>query len=880
MTFKLRDYQILAINSIFEYFTNNDGNPVVAMPTGCHAKGTEILMYDGSIKAIENIVIGDKIMGPDSYPRNVLKLCRGKEHMAKVTPIKGDSFIVNISHILSLKTTNEGKKWNCCTTGKEIDNICIKDYVFKSKNWKHLRKLWRTGVKFFIRQGEQLELSGWFLGVMLGDGHFFGTPKITTADKEILEKITVCAESIGCGISIYRKKDNKAADYKIVDPNANMATKNKLAAILNRLDLWKKKSEEKFIPQAYKTATEKVRLDLLAGLLDSDGSLDSSGNFDFITKSKRLFKDILFLSRSLGFAAYGKQCKKTCTNNGKTGTYYRCCISGEVSKIPCVVKRKQANIHKQKKNPLVTGFKISPMPEDDFYGFELDKDHLYLTSDFTVHHNTGKSACIGGFIQQVLGIWPKQRFLLLTHVQELIQQDAKALYTMWPTAPIGIYSAGLKQRDTMMPIIIGGVASVVKNVASLGWRDLLIIDEAHMLSPKDDTMYQQTIKELKLVNPNLKVIGFTATPFRLGQGMITDSGLFTDICYDLTGFEAFNRLIAEGYISPLIPKRTNVELDVSNVGISNGDYNKGELQKAVDKQEITEAALREAVQWGQDRKSWLVFASGIDHCEHINEVLQSFGIASATVHSKTTAADREERIRAHKNGTLRALVGYRVLTTGYDNPAIDLIVDLYPTCSPGMHCQKYGRGTRPAPGKSNCLVLDYGKNTIRNGPINDPLKPRKKGQATGDAPVKICEACGMYNHASVRFCDNCGAEFKFKVKIVQRAATEQLLRSDAPIIETFSVNKVIYHRHNKAFGLPSIRVDYYCDGLSRFREWIGLEHSGRFGKKARDWWRQRSTLEPPKTIDEALTLVNYLREPKRITVHVNKSLPEILSYEF
>jgi DNA repair protein RadD len=191
-----------------------------------------------------------------------------------------------------------------------------------------------------------------------------------------------------------------------------------------------------------------------------------------------------------------------------------------------------------------------------------------------------------------------------------------------------------------------------------------------------------------------------------------------------------------------------------------------------------------------------------------------------------------------------------------------------------------GRGTRPCEGKENCLVLDYAGNTKRLGPINDPIKPRKKGQAVGDPPVKICENCGMYNHASVRFCDNCGAEFKFKVKIVQRASTEQLLKSDAPVIERFNVHKVIYSRHNKAFTLPSIRVDYYCEGLARFREWVGIGRTGPFGNKAKHWWKQRSTVPVPETVDEALALSSYLREPKTITVHVNKSLPEILSYEF
>ena len=493
---------------------------------------------------------------------------------------------------------------------------------------------------------------------------------------------------------------------------------------------------------------------------------------------------------------------------------------------------------------------------------------------------TGKSILIAQFIKEVMGLFPRQRFLMLTHVKELIEQNAKVLQKVWPTAPLGIYSAGLKGRDIIQPIIFGGRDSVVNNISAFGHRDLLLIDECHLLSPKDDTSYQKIINELKRINPKLKVIGFSATPYRLGQGMITDGGLFTDICYDITGYEAFNRLIMEGFIAPLVPKRTAIELDISNVGISNGDYSKGELQRAVNKEEITRAALTEMIEQGCNRKSWLIFASGVEHSESISDMLNLMGVSCAAIHSKITAEEREERLKAFKSGELRAVSNNNVLTTGFDHPPIDLIGMLRPTCSPGLWVQMLGRGTRPCEGKENCLVLDYAGNTKRLGPINDPIKPRKKGQAVGEPPIKICENCGMYNHASVRFCDNCGAEFKFKVKIVQRASTEQLLKSDAPVIERFNVHKVIYSRHNKAFTLPSIRVDYYCEGLARFREWVGIGRTGPFGNKAKHWWKQRSAVPVPETVDEALVLSSYLREPKTITVHVNKSLPEILSYEF
>lgn len=507
---------------------------------------------------------------------------------------------------------------------------------------------------------------------------------------------------------------------------------------------------------------------------------------------------------------------------------------------------------------------------------------------------TGKSLIIAEFIRQVFQYWPNQRLMLITHVKELIEQDAKALLRQWPVAPLGIYSAGLNSRDMIMPIVFGGIQSISKaikrslenndskpaHLKHFGFRDLVLIDEAHLLSPKDDTQYQYVLTELIKINPNLKVIGFTATPYRLKQGMIVDEGLFTDICYDITGVDAFNRLIAEGFIANLIPKKTGVEIDVSNISLSAGDFNGKELLEASDKDEIMYAAVRETVEHGQNRKKWLMFTAGITHAEHVAAMLQSFGVNAVASHSKLSKETNNEIIRAFKNDEIRALVNNNKFTTGFDCPQIDLIGMLRATMSPGLWVQMLGRGTRPADGKDNCLVLDFAGNTKRLGPINDPVKPRKPGKGgPGDAPVRICENCGVYNHASARWCINCGIEFKFETKIFKHAGTEALLRSDSPIVEYFNVQKVIYNLHEKENKPPSIKVNYFC-GLQMFTEWVCLEHPGLTGKRARDWWRERHIEEPPITTYEALRRTKELRVPSKIRVWINKPYPEILGYEY
>jgi DNA repair protein RadD len=492
---------------------------------------------------------------------------------------------------------------------------------------------------------------------------------------------------------------------------------------------------------------------------------------------------------------------------------------------------------------------------------------------------TGKSILPAVFIERIMRVWPTQRFMLLTHVKELISQNAEALLEIWPNAPVGIYSAGLKSRDIAYPIIYAGIQSAIKNPMAFGHRDIIFIDECHLVNQDDSSQYQTFLAAMKLMNPQVKIIGMSATPFRMGLGLITDGNIFTDTIHDITNLDNFNRLISEGYLAPLIPLRTRTELDVSTVGIRNSEYIPGQLQAAVDKDEITKAALKEVIAAGENRKSWLIFSSGIEHAEHISDSLNSFGINCASVHSKRPTDYCDNAIKEFKAGNLRSIVNYSKLTTGFNHPAIDLLVDLRPTMSIPLHIQKLGRGTRPAPGKENCLVLDFARNVPRLGPINDPIIPRKKGEKQGDPPIKICENCGAYNHASVRICCNCGEEFTFKIKIVAKSGNAEIIKSDLPTIEIYDVHRVIYNAHNKVGSPTSMAVSYFC-GLHMFREWICLEHGGIAGKIARDWWRQVHKTEPPKTVSDALQHVSELRTPKRIKVIVNRKFPEIIGREF
>ena len=504
---------------------------------------------------------------------------------------------------------------------------------------------------------------------------------------------------------------------------------------------------------------------------------------------------------------------------------------------------------------------------------------------------TGKSVVIGGFLEQIYRQYPMQKVLVLTHVKELIQQNYEKLKAMWPHAPAGINSSGLNRRDFHDRIIFAGIASVAKHAKSFGRVDLVLVDEAHLISPNEETMYQRFLMALREINPYIKVIGFTATPWRLGQGKITQDGIFTDICFDMTSVAAFNWLIQQGYLSPLIPKKTELLLDVSGVHKSGGEFKANELQLAVDKDAITYEALTETLQLGVDRNHWLIFASGVEHANNIASMLTTMGVECKAVHSKMSDAERDSIIAEFKAGKIRAVVNNNVLTTGFDFPAIDLIVMLRPTSSTVLWVQMLGRGTRPWEGKENCLVLDFAGNTARLGPINDPVIPRKKGEKTGEAPVRICPKCSMYNHASARFCggqpyptaEGCGEEFTFTTKLRKAASTNELIKSDAPIVEVFFVDSVTYAIHNKPGKPPSLKVSYYC-GLRRFVEFIHFELPGWGERKAKQWWGDRVqegvTAFPVTTATALEWAPKALQVPTRVRVWTNKPYPEIMAVSF
>ncbi|UYM14286.1 DEAD/DEAH box helicase [Endozoicomonas euniceicola] len=499
----------------------------------------------------------------------------------------------------------------------------------------------------------------------------------------------------------------------------------------------------------------------------------------------------------------------------------------------------------------------------------------------------GKSVIIADFVRQVVEAWPDQRILVLAHVKEILEQNFDKITAIWPLAPAGVYSAGLNRRDTDSAILFAGIQSVHKKAFDLGAFDLVIVDECHLINAdKDDTMYTGFFRDLKMMNPNVKVIGFSATPYRMKSGLLTegDNALFDEVVYETD----IQRLIDENFLSPLVTKGGTEKIDMSGVRTRTGEFVTKDLEDAVHRNDVTEKAVDEILRYGRNRKAWLIFCVSVAHAEEVKALLEYEGITTECVHGGTPAIERERILKDYKAGKIQALTSQGVLTTGFDAPLTDLIALLRPTKSPGLYVQIMGRGLRISPetGKTDCLVLDYGGNVERHGPIDrinvESVRKKRKGEKC-EAPMKECPECHTFVLAFTSACPDCGYVWPQKPQHETTASDAAVLADQVEAV-WHDVEDVFYDRHEKKGKPPSLKVTYRC-GFDSYCEWICFEHSGYAQNKAQVWWFKRAGFQAPcpRTVDDALDRVREqgipFLVPSRIQVKPDGKFQRILNYD-
>lgn len=525
--------------------------------------------------------------------------------------------------------------------------------------------------------------------------------------------------------------------------------------------------------------------------------------------------------------------------------------------------------------------------------FEAVRDNLGANIVVSLPTGSGKSLIIAETCRWACQGWPGTRILVLQHVKELVEQNARTIKTHWPLAPVGIYSAGLK-RYFVEDITVASVQSIFRRPERLGAFDIIIVDEAHRIPHAQEGMYHAVFK----ASPDAKIVGLSATPYRLGGGLLTDGDtpLFSEIVAEIRT----SHLVARGFLAPIRARKTGAEANLSNVHTRGGEFVAAEMTEAFDDEALTSTVTADILKHAADRKSIMVFACSVEHCDHVAAKLRAAGEQSVAIITGTTPdAERDATVNAFKAGRLRFLVNCDVLTTGFDAPNVDCIVLLRATKSPGLYVQIVGRGLRTskATGKTDCLLLDYGGNVERHGPLDDVTAERvKKGK--GVPPMKVCPNCGDQIPAAIMKCPGCNYEYPPPTEEELRKlahGTEATTLNPMTAIRRYTVSSVRYARHEKEGGTPSLRVTYTVtpegeptEPVTRFQaaigakyisEWVCVEHQGYARGKAVRWLARRGIDPAPNTVDLAIEAVQGAPVPAAIIVREGK-FPEILSHEF
>jgi DNA repair protein RadD len=458
------------------------------------------------------------------------------------------------------------------------------------------------------------------------------------------------------------------------------------------------------------------------------------------------------------------------------------------------------------------------------------------------------------------------RVLVLQHRKELISQNADKVRKLI-SIPVGEYSAGLRRYATKEDIVLCGIQSVYNKASLFDVRNLILIDEAHLCSPSDESMYQTFLNDMRTINPTIRFVGLTATPYRTGEGALCKAdGVFQKLVYNAP----IKQLMEEGYLCRVTNKPAVGQVDTSSLHMRYGEF----ITKEVDALfggMATAEACKEVLQACVGRRSIMVFCSSVKHAEGVVSTLRTLTDDMVEmVEGGTTPLERASILAGFVSQSIRILVNVDVLTTGFDAPCVDAIAILRATASPGLFAQIVGRGLRTYVSKSDCLVLDFGENIKRHGPIDaiDFGKPRSpKGESLpADDEGKECPNCQLVVPSRKQSCE-CG--FRFSVRVPTHEEKADTVAQIISEPEVFQVATVRYYKHEKEGKTPSLRVDYHLTGEGNLEpmisEWVCLEHSGFARKKAEGWWVARCELEPPTSVSDALEVAGAIAVPRSIT---------------
>ena len=497
----------------------------------------------------------------------------------------------------------------------------------------------------------------------------------------------------------------------------------------------------------------------------------------------------------------------------------------------------------------------------------------------------GKSLVLASLCKEVLADYPQFRIGVVTHSRELIVQNFVEIMKIWPSAPAGIYSAGVGRRDARAKVLFCGVQSVHAKANIVGPFDLLIVDEAHLIPRNSATMYGRFIRDLLELQPDMRIVGLTATPYRLDSGRLDEGegAMFDDVVYEANVVD----LIEAGYLSPLVSRAGSSQIDTSKVHTRAGDFVQSEIE--VEAMKVVREAVGELVALGGDRRAWLAFCSGVTHAEAVAAEIRAHGVEAQSVDGSMDKATRDRLITDFRQGRIRCLTSVNVLSIGFNVPHVDLVALMRPTKSTGLYVQQVGRGFRTAPGKENALILDYAGVVRRHGPVDAVQGSDSGGRGAGGKSsadtvlAKECPECKTLAALNARQCKICDHVWPFEEKPKHEARAD----AEVPILTTEKVPPKMlpvveweFRRYQKSGSPDSVRVTFFA-GVQSFPEWLAFEWAGRGRQHACEWWMMHGGATPfPKTTDEALERQGELTMPTTISVRPNGKYFDIIGRAF
>lgn len=504
----------------------------------------------------------------------------------------------------------------------------------------------------------------------------------------------------------------------------------------------------------------------------------------------------------------------------------------------------------------------------------------------------GKTILFSKIVQRLLRENPAFRCLILTDREILVTQSRDKLASVAPelSADIGIVCSSVAtDKELHKRVTIASRQTLINHLDRFEPVQLAIVDECHLMAVPNEQkelpdQFAVIVARLREYNPRMRLVGCTASPYRLGTGYIYGSNNREGSCpyFDQVDAEITTKeLLAEGFIAPLVGRvktGDNFINDLQGVAITGGEYNLGQLSSLMCKEVHVQSCIDAWKEYASDRKKTLVFCTTIKHAETVAEAFTSQGIPAYAIHSKLSPVEESARMAALATGSAKVFTSVAKLTTGMDVVDLDCGIMARPTKSTALYKQMVGRFQRLAPEKDDALILDLVGCTKEFGTDMDNLKVQiPRGSGEGDAPYKICPGenadgtvCGQSVHASLMYCPFCGFAFPRTEEIdAKLGKLEKVTFNKQPEPEAYYVQSVKYDIHeSRNSGKYLIKVTYSCGPFSTLYEYVCLPdfYSGYAVEKARQWWDDRSEEPFPDSVEEFMFLAEELLTPSVVWV--------------